>query len=41
VVLDSRIATKPYGRRFIAALPTLPVREAAREQPQMYTDERG
>lgn len=26
VVLDSRIATKPYGRQFIAALPSLPVR---------------
>ncbi len=26
VVLDSRIATKSYGRRFIAALPELPVR---------------
>lgn len=26
VVLDSRIATKPYGKRFIDALPTLPVR---------------
>jgi ATP-dependent DNA helicase DinG len=25
VVLDSRIATKPYGRLFIAALPRLPV----------------
>ncbi len=27
VVLDSRIVTKPYGRRFIEALPDLPVRD--------------
>ncbi len=25
VVLDSRLATKPYGKRFLAALPDLPV----------------
>ncbi len=25
VVLDSRLATRPYGRQFIAALPKLPV----------------
>jgi ATP-dependent DNA helicase DinG len=27
VVLDRRVMTKPYGRRFIAALPKLPVRQ--------------
>lgn len=26
-VLDSRIATKPYGRHFINALPSMPIRE--------------
>lgn len=32
VVLDSRIVNKPYGRRFIAALPNLPV---VRMSPEM------
>lgn len=27
VVLDRRITSKPYGRRFIAALPSLPIRD--------------
>ena len=29
VVLDSRLMNKPYGRRFIEALPKLPIREGA------------
>jgi len=32
VVLDSRIVHKPYGRRFVAALPTLPVRMGGGEE---------
>ena len=30
VVLDPRIVTKPYGKRFINALPDLPVRDVGR-----------
>jgi ATP-dependent DNA helicase DinG len=32
VVLDRRIATKPYGRRFIAALPRVPVQRLKQQR---------
>lgn len=33
VVLDSRLMTRPYGRKFIEALPNLPVHEDRRPEP--------
>lgn len=33
VVLDSRMMTRPYGRKFIEALPRLPIHEDRRPEP--------
>lgn len=39
VVLDSRIATRPYGKLFIAALPELPVRYTDHQHASLQGDD--